>query len=136
MKKYSIYIIITLFITSFGCTKKVENAELIVSQNMIQDKTWYLDYLVIESQQKIYTGQSTYFIIFLKNLTTNDSDGVTGVYTFKLINKKLLINVIGKTNGNEIAEYDYIVESIGKKYMVLNVTKNGIQMKYYYSSRN
>ncbi len=132
----NIYLVTILWISSFACTKQVENADLVVAQNMIQDKTWYLDYYINGSQQKTYTGQATYFINFLKNLTTKDSDGVTGTYSFSVNNNNLLVHVMGKTNASANAEYFYTVESIGQKYMVMSVIINGTTIKYYYSSRD
>lgn len=137
MKRILLAILIAfLFLPSFSCTKQIENAELVVAQNMIQEKTWYLDYYINGTQQKTYTGQATYFINFLKNLTTKDSDGVTGTYSFLNSNNSLMIHVVGKTNAQANAEYFYTVESIGQKYMVMSVAVNGITIKYYYSSRD
>ena len=135
-KNINIYLIIILLVSFFACTKQVDNADLVLAQNMIQEKTWYLDYYINGSQQKTYTGQATYFIIFLKNLSTKDSDGVTGDYSFINKNNSLMIHVIGKTNAQVNAEYFYTVESIGQKYMVLSVSANGTTIKYYYSSRD
>ena len=132
----NIYLVTIFWISFFACTKQVENADLVVAQNMIQDKTWYLDYYINGSQQKTYTGQATYFINFLKNLTTKDSDGVTGTYSFSVNNNNLLVHVMGKTNASANAEYFYTVESIGQKYMVMSVIINGTTIKYYYSSRD
>jgi hypothetical protein len=132
----NIYLVTILWISSFACTKQVENADLVVAQNMIQDKTWYLDYYINGSQQKTYTGQATYFINFLKNLTTKDSEGVTGIYSFSINNNNLLVHVIGKTYAQANAEYFYTVESIGQKYMVMSAIINGTTIKYYYSSRD
>jgi len=135
-KNINIYLIIILLVSFFACTKQVDNADLVLAQNMIQEKTWYLDYYINGSQQKTYTGQATYFINFLKNLSTKDSDGVTGDYSFINKNNSLMIHVIGKTNAQVNAEYFYTVESIGQKYMVLSVSANGTTIKYYYSSRD
>jgi hypothetical protein len=132
----NIYFIAILFCVFFSCSKPVENADLVVAQNMIQEKTWYLDYYINGTQQKTYTGQATYFINFLKNLSTKDSDGITGTYSFMTDNNNLLIHVVGKTNANVNAEYFYTVESIGQKYMVLSVNTSGTLIKYYYSSRD
>jgi len=135
-KNINIYLIIILLVSFFACTKQVDNADLVLAQNMIQEKTWYLDYYINGSQQNTYTGQATYFINFLKNLSTKDSDGVTGDYSFINKNNSLMIHVIGKTNAQVNAEYFYTVESIGQKYMVLSVSANGTTIKYYYSSRD
>ena len=132
----NIYFIVILFCVFFSCSKPVENADLVVAQNMIQEKTWYLDYYINGTQQKTYTGQATYFINFLKNLSTKDSDGITETYSFMTDNNNLLIHVVGKTNANVNAEYYYTVESIGQKYMVLSVNTSGTLIKYYYSSRD
>ena len=60
----NIYLVTILWISSFACTKQVENADLVVAQNMIQDKTWYLDYYINGSQQKTYTDKQPISSIF------------------------------------------------------------------------
>jgi len=136
MKKYLLYILIG-FISSTSissCTKDATTAELHLAQKMIEEKTWFLDYSQTGSITKNYVGKSAYFIIFLKNLTTQDSDGLNGTYSFEKINGKLQIHVQAKTiNGNSV-DYAYEIISIGANKVIFSYTLSGITTQLFYSS--
>ncbi|MGI9139302.1 MAG: hypothetical protein ACR2IM_09695 [Sediminibacterium sp.] len=133
MKKYLLLIIIAIITNS--CTKDSALAEKNLAQKMIQDKAWFLEYDQTGTVIKTYVGQPTYYINFLKNGGTLDSDGLNGTYTIEKINSQLQINVQAKTiNGNPIA-YVYDVLSIGYENLILSYTLNGKTTQLYYKSK-
>jgi hypothetical protein len=105
---------------------------------MLSDKTWYLDYSITGTSKKTYLGQSTYFINFLKNNNTTDSDGLQGTYTVEKIGNLLQIHVQAKTSSTNTVEYIYNIESIGSGNLILYYTLNGatIPTKLYFSTNN
>ena len=122
-----------------GCSKDTASADINLSYNMLADKTWYLEYTQTTNgtvtTQKTYVGQSTYFINFLKNLSTTDSDGLSGTYTVEKMNNQLQIHVQAKTTGGNVIDYVYNVESIGAKNLIMNFTVNNVKTRYYYSTQ-
>jgi hypothetical protein len=143
MKKNQLYpflLIVSVVITISACCKDMAGAETSLSYKMLADKTWYLDYAQTITgtmvKTKTYIGQFTYFINFLKNLTTVDSDGIAGTYTIEKIDGQLQIHVKAKTiNGGSI-EYVYTIESMGDKNMVLTYAVAAVTTKLYYSNKN
>lgn len=121
----------------YSCTKSTAGAEIALTQKMLQDKTWFLDYSITKydtiSKTKTYVGQSTYFINFLKNGTTSDSDGLKGGYTIEKIDNVLQIHVQAITTGANSVEYIYNIESVGDKHLVLYYSFNNQTTKLYYS---
>jgi hypothetical protein len=105
---------------------------------MLSDKTWYLDYSITGTSKKTYLGQSTYFINFLKNNNTTDSDGLEGTYTVEKIGNLLQIHVQAKTSGANTVEYIYNIEAIGSGNLILYYTLNGatVPTKLYFSTNN
>lgn len=145
MKKYLNLTIIFLFtllsITNLtSCSKDSSGAEIKLTQQMLSGKTWFLDYSITGTNKKTYLGQSTHFINFLKNDSTNDSDGLNGKYSVKKIGNILQIHVIAKTRSVNSEEYEiiYNIESIGRRNLVLYFTLSGETMptKRYYSTNN
>ncbi len=143
MKKYLNLTIIFLFtllsITNLtSCSKDSSGAEINLTQQMLSDKTWYLDYSITGTSKKTYLGQSTYFINFLKNNNTSDSDGLEGTYTIEKIGKVLQIHVQAKTSSTNTVEYIYNIESIGSDNLILYYTINGATFptKLYFSTNN
>lgn len=126
-------------VTLFSCSKTASDANVSLSEQMLQDKTWFLDYAIIttgaSSVTRTYVGQSTYFINFLKNRSTKDSDGLSGTYQIKNNGGKLQIYVTAKTIGSTSVEYSYIVESVGAKDLVVSFTSNSQTTKRYFSVR-
>jgi hypothetical protein len=140
MKKYTItFLIALLSITSLtSCSKDTSGEEINLSYQMLSDKTWYLDYSITGTSKKTYLGQSTYFIDFLKNNTTKDSDGLDGTYTVEKIGNVLQIHVQAKTSSINTVEYIYNIESIGSGNLILYYTLNGatVPTKLYFSTKN
>jgi len=143
MKKnllYTFLLIAFTAITFTACKKDTAGAETSLSYSMLSDKTWYLDYAQnftgTTVKTKTYVGQSTYFINFLKNLTTVDSDGITGTYTVEKINGQLQIHVQATTTNGSMLEYVYDIESMGAKNMVLTYATGAITTKLFYSIKN
>ena len=139
MKK-TIQIFSLIFIIFFGaCTKDTASVELELSEQMLQDKTWFLDYSIITTgslvETKTYVGQSTYFINFFKNRSSKDSDGLNGTYQIKKVNGKLQIQVKASTIRSSTVEYTYLIESVGAKDLVVSFSTNSQTTKRYFSVR-
>ena len=135
MKKYILYISLLVVANITSCSKDTTLAETNLAQKMIQDKSWFLDYSQTGTLTKTYVGQATYYINFLKNLTTQDSDGLIGSYSVEKINGQLQIHVQAKTsNGNPI-EYIYDIVSVGSENLILSYTINGKTTQLYYTSK-
>jgi hypothetical protein len=136
--KYTITLLIVVFIIIQlpSCTKSTEGAALKLSYQMLADKTWYLDYSITGANKRTYVGQTTYFINFLKNKTTSDSDGLIGNYTIEKIENELQILVKAKTNSTNTIEYAYTIESIGSNNLVLTYILTGatVSTKLYFST--
>lgn len=119
-----------------SCKKETSNADVQLSYQLLADKTWYLDFSITGTTKRTYVGQSTYFIDFLKNKTTVDSDGLTGFYTVEKMGNQLQIHVQAKTTSTNNVEYVYNIESIGSGNMILNYTATGATepTKLYFST--
>jgi hypothetical protein len=116
-----------------ACNKETATTQTDVMNNMLTNKTWYLDYSVTGSATKSYVGQSTYFVTYLKDGSVKDSDGLTGTYTVELINSKSQIHVQVKTaNGNPL-EVIYDIISVGDSKMILakQVTSGATTQMYF-----
>jgi hypothetical protein len=105
---------------------------------MISDKIWFLDYnqtiTATKTSIKTYVGQSTYFIKFLNNLTTVDSDGIAGTYSVRKVNGKLQIYVVARTAGTNALEYVYEIETLGANNMILYYSVSGVTTKFFYNT--
>lgn len=141
MKKYISFTIIflccLLSITQLtSCKKDVNSAEINLSYQMLADKTWYLDYSMTGTNKRTYVGQSSYFIDFLKNKNTNDSDGLIGTYTIEKINNVLQIHVQAKTSSTNTVEYIYNIEAVGNAHLILHYTLKDatVPTKLYFST--
>lgn len=127
-------------VTGFtACSKDTAAPQVELSYKMLSDKTWFLDYIQTINGSNIntrtYLGQSTYFINFLKDKTTLDSDGLVGTYSVEVTNGKTNLKVNAKTIGGSQANYVYTLESIGAKVLVLSYNDNGTATKFYYSAK-
>lgn len=125
---------ITLMVNG-ACTKDTTQAEIDLSYRLLSDKIWYLDYSITGTSSTSYIGQSTYFISFLKNYTTSDSDGYTGDYSIKKVDGALQIHVIAKSTSNNTFPYVYTIKLVGAKSLILTYTINKITTELYYSSK-
>jgi hypothetical protein len=118
-----------------SCSKDTAFAETSLAQKMIEDKAWFLDYSQTGTLTKTYVGQATYYINFLKNASTQDSDGLNGSYSVEKINGQLQIHVQATTsNGNPI-EYIYDIISVGAENLILSYTLSGKTTQLYYTSK-
>jgi hypothetical protein len=135
MKKYLLYSLLASYTFIASCSKDITLAETNLAQKMIEDKAWFLDYSQTETLTKTYVGQATYYINFLKNLTTQDSDGLNGTYSVEKVSGQLQIHVQATTsNGNPI-EYIYTIVSIGVSNLILSYTLSGKTTQLYYTSK-
>ena len=139
MKKIFQIFVLVVVLALGSCSKDASSSDTILSEQMLQDKTWFLDYSITttgsSSVTKTYVGQSTYFINFLKNRSAKDSDGLNGTYQVKNIGGKLQIQVNAKTVGLATVEYTYLVESVGAKDLVVSFVSNSQTTKRYFSVR-
>lgn len=134
------FLIAIVIITGFAsCSKDTVGPQVELSYKMLSDKTWFLDYVQTISgsttKTKTYLGQASYFINFLKDKTTLDSDGIIGTYSIEVANGKTLIKVNARTIGGSTVNYIYNVESIGAKVLVISYNDNGTINKFYYSAK-
>lgn len=127
----SVLLFITLSVIS--CNKDTVSDEITLSYQYLADKTWYLDYSQTDSLIKTYIGQSTYFINFIKDRKTIDSDGLSGTYSVEKINNQLQIHVQAVTKQLNPIEYIYNIESIGSKQLVLSYINGGTVTTLFYS---
>jgi hypothetical protein len=135
MKKYLLYISLLAITNTTSCSKDNVLAESKLAQKMIEEKAWFLDYSQTGTLTKTYVGQATYYINFLKNLTTKDSDGLNGSYSVEKVSGQLQIHVQAKTsNGNPI-EYIYTIVSVGASNLILSYTLSGKTTQLYYTSK-
>jgi hypothetical protein len=117
----------------FSCKKDENTINAEIAYSMLSDKTWFLDYIQTGSESKNYVGQSTYFINFLNDRTTKDSDGTKGSFSIVASNGQLQISVNATSiNGNPLI-YTYQIESIGANNLILSFVENGQTTKMYYS---
>ena len=123
-----------------SCSKDSSGAEINLIKQMLSDKTWFLDYSITGTSKRTYLGQSTYFIDFLKNDSTSDSDGLNGKYKVEKIGNILQIHVTAKTSNVNSIEYEiiYNIEAIGSRNLILYFTLPGetAPTKRYYSTKN
>ena len=136
--KLTIFFFSSLFLLS--CKKDAGKNELNLAYQMISEKIWYLSYsqtiTSTKTTEKNYVGQSTYFIKFLKDYTSVDSDGLKGVYNLEKTNDILQIHVNAKTQGQNTIEYIYNVESLGASNMILYSTVADVTNKFYYDTNH
>jgi hypothetical protein len=139
--KNNIKLILLLTVAFFAasCSKVDPASQIQLTEQMLQGKTWLLDYSITQtgtsSVTKTYVGQSTYFINFLKDKSTKDSDGIVGVYNIEKVGNQLQIHVNAITNGSNSVEYIYNIESVGSKELIVFHTANNQIIKRYFSVR-
>ena len=122
---YSLFIAASLILGLVACNKETATTQTEVMNNMLVNKNWYLDYAITGTSTKSYVGQSTYFVTYLKDGTTKDSDGLAGTYTVEIINRQSQIHVqVKTTNGNPL-EYIYNIITVGDNKLVLEKTNTG-----------
>ena len=132
---YTILLAVIIF-TMNACNKETPTTQTDVMNNMLTNKNWYLDYSITGTSTKSYVGQSTYFVTYLKDGTTKDSDGLTGTYSVELIGNQSQIYVQLKTaNGNPL-EVIYNIISVGETKLVLSkVVTTGTATQLYFTNK-
>jgi hypothetical protein len=132
---YTLFILIITF-TLVACNKETATTQTDVMNTLLTNKNWYLDYSITGTATKSYVGQSTYFVTYLKDGTTKDSDGLTGTYTVEVINNQSQIHVQLKTaNGNPL-EVIYNIISVGETKLVLSkVITTGTATQLFFTNK-
>jgi hypothetical protein len=136
MKKLYILLLAATTLTMVACNKETPTTQTDVMNSMLTNKNWYLDYSITGNSTKSYVGQSTYFVTYLKDGTTKDSDGLTGTYTVEVIGNQSQIHVQLKTaNGNPL-EVIYNILSVGETKLVLSkVVTSGAPTQLYFTNK-
>ena len=132
---YTILLAVIIF-TMNACNKETATTQTDVMNSMLTNKNWYLDYSITGTSTKSYVGQSTYFVTYLKDGTTKDSDGLTGTYTVEVVDNQSQIHVQLKTaNGNPL-EVIYNILSVGETKLVLSkVVTTGTATQLYFTNK-
>jgi hypothetical protein len=137
MKKIFILSIIAAFALSIvSCNKETASTQTDLIQSKLVNKTWYLDYSITGTSTKSYVGQSTYFVTYLKDGTTKDSDGLTGTYSVEVIGNQSQIHVQLKTASGNPLEVIYNIISVGETKLVLSkVVTTGTASQLYFTNK-
>ena len=142
MKTFFTILLAAISLTIFSCNKETATTQTSVMNNLLTNKNWYLDYSITEGLTsttpvvlKSYVGQSTYFITYLKNGVTQDSDGITGTYTVELKNGQSQIHMQLKTSNGNPFEVIYNIISVGESNMVLSKLISGPATKLYFTTK-
>jgi len=140
MKKLYILFIAAICLIGFSCNKETANTQKDVMRSLLVNKNWFLDYSITASSTnplvKSYVGQATYFVTYLKDGTTKDSDGLTGKYTIEIINNQSQIHVqLITINGNPF-EVIYDIISVGDTKLVLSkVVSSGTPTQLFFTNK-
>jgi hypothetical protein len=130
---------LVLLLSISSCNKEVAATEQTLSYLLLAEKTWYLQYAQTSTGSntitKSYIGQATYFINYLKNLTTLDSDGLVGTYLLQNTNNQLQIQVTAKTPNGNTSNYQYQVVSLGAKNMILSYSSGTTNTQLFFSTQ-
>ena len=143
MKKLFILFIAAISFIGFSCNKETASTQKDVMQRLLVNKNWFLDYSITASTSatnassvKSYVGQATYFVTYLKDGTTKDSDGLTGKYTIEIIDNQSQIHLqLVTMNGNPI-EVIYDIISVGDSKLVLSkVISSAAPTQLYFTNK-
>lgn len=136
--KVSLIITSLLLLLMGSCKKETPGLKIDIAYNMLTNKIWYLDHIQEGGVIKSYVGQTTYSITFLKNNTTKDSDGYTGLYLIENQNNQLQIRVSALSVNNNSISYVHSIETIGDTKMILSYFPSGQtqKTKLFYTSKN
>jgi len=133
------FYLIFITLSFLGCSKDVKDTDVNLTYQLIGNKTWYLDYeqtsTISTIKTRTYLGQPTYFINYLKNKTTSDSDGLTGTYSILKMGNLLQIQVQATTISGNPSSYTYELESIGAKNMILSYVLNNTKTRLFFSAQ-
>ena len=132
---YTLFIVV-ITLTLVACNKETATTQTDVMNNLLTNKNWYLDYSITGTATKSYVGQSTYFVTYLKDGTTKDSDGLTGTYSVEVINNQSQIHVQLKTAGGNPLEVIYNILSVGETKLVLSkVVSSGTPTQLFFTNK-
>jgi len=132
---YTILLAVIIF-TMNACNKETATTQTDVMNSMLTNKNWYLDYSITGTSTKSYVGQSTYFVTYLKDGTTKDSDGLTGTYTVEVVGNQSQLHVQLKTAGGNPLEVVYNIISVGETKLVLSkVVTTGTATQLYFTNK-
>ena len=136
MKTIYTLLLAAISLTIFSCNKETATTQIDVMNSMLTNKNWYLDYSITGTSTKSYVGQSTYFVTYLKDGTTKDSDGLTGTYSVEVIGNQSQIHVQLKTAGGNPLEVIYNIISVGETKLVLSkVVTTGTATQLYFTNK-
>ena len=136
MKNLYILLLAVISFTTVSCNKETATTQTDVMNSMLTNKNWYLDYSITGSSTKSYVGQSTYFVTYLKDGTTKDSDGLTGTYSVEVIGNQSQIHVQLKTSNGNPLEVIYNIISVGETKLVLSkVVTTGTATQLYFTNK-
>jgi hypothetical protein len=135
MKRIYTILVAVITLTIISCNKETATTQTEVMNSLLTNKNWYLDYSITGTSTKSYVGQSTYFVTYLKDGSTKDSDGLMGTYTVELINNQSQIHVQVKTaNGNPL-EVVYNIISVGETKLILSKVSSGTPTALYFTNK-
>jgi hypothetical protein len=135
MKRIYTILVAVITLTIISCNKETATTQTEVMNSLLTNKNWYLDYSITGTNTKSYVGQSTYFVTYLKDCSTKDSDGLMGTYTVELINNQSQIHVQVKTaNGNPL-EVVYNIISVGETKLILSKLTTGTPTALYFTNK-
>jgi len=130
-----LFIITLVVVTLLSCNKEIATTQTEVMNSLLTNKNWYLDYSITGTNTKSYVGQATYFVTYLKDGSTKDSDGLSGTYTVELINNQSQIHVQVKTaNGNPL-EVVYNIISVGETKLILSKVTTSTPIALYFTNK-
>ena len=136
MKNLYILLLAVISFTIVSCNKETPTTQTDVMNTMLTNKNWYLDYSITGTSTKSYVGQSTYFVSYLKDGTTKDSDGLTGTYSVEVVGNQSQIHVQLKTSNGNPLEVIYNIISVGDTKLVLSkVVTNGTATQLYFTNK-
>ena len=130
-------LLITLFaITTIACNKETGTTQIDVMNNLLTNKSWYLDYSITGTSTKSYVGQSTFIVTYRKDGSIEDSDGLKGKYTIELVNNQSQIHIqVNTPNGNPL-EVVYNILTVGDKKLALSkVSTSGTSTVLYFTNK-
>jgi len=130
-------LLITLFaITTIACNKETVTTQIDVMNNLLTNKSWYLDYSITGTSTKSYVGQSTFIVTYRKDGSIEDSDGLKGKYTIELVNNQSQIHIqVNTPNGNPL-EVVYNILTVGDKKLALSkVSTSGTPTVLYFTNK-
>ena len=136
MKNLYILLLAVISFTIVSCNKETATTQTDVMNTLLTNKNWYLDYSITGTSTKSYVGQSTYFVTYLKDGTTKDSDGLTGTYTVEVVGNQSQLHVQLKTSNGNPLEVIYNIISVGETKLVLSkVVTTGTATQLYFTNK-